>query len=183
MWRTETRDKEVKGLYDGDSGSGRTAGRFCARRGIHTVRFGSTDYVHSSLTEGTSINVAQEHGAICLGRESSQLQHRETATYRGCTRKDLSWPRNPWTLFHLHHLDCRELPSSVIYWFYPGSPPEKTLRNSFIDNQLTASHFITTLSQFKFCEIKSNSLELDLANEICHRLEQSQILIWWIVVR
>lgn len=72
------------------AGDGRAAGRFCARRGIHTVRFGSTDYAHSSLTEGTSINVAQEHGAICLGRESSQLQHRETATYRGCTRKDLS---------------------------------------------------------------------------------------------
>ncbi|KAF7379511.1 hypothetical protein HZH68_016514 [Vespula germanica] len=31
---------------------------------------GSTDYVHSSLTEGTSINVAQEYAAICLRCET-----------------------------------------------------------------------------------------------------------------
>lgn len=85
------RDKEIKAVArqrDKESGSVRAVGRFCARRGIHTVRFGSTDYAHSSLTEGTSINVAQEHGAICLGRETNRCSIAEytaglTADARG----------------------------------------------------------------------------------------------------
>lgn len=36
------------------------------RRGIHTVRFGFTDYENPSLTDATSINVGQGHVAICL---------------------------------------------------------------------------------------------------------------------
>lgn len=139
-------------MHDGDSGNGRAAGRFYARRGIHTVRFGSTDYAHSSLTEGTSINVAQEHGAICLGRESSQLQHRGrrrlTADARGRISCDLVI-RGLYFTFTIS--GCRGLPSSDIYRFYPGSP-RKLLANVRRDNQLTAGHFIADLSQLEFCD-------------------------------
>jgi len=88
MEMTQARERERE--RDSERGRrGRTAGRFCARRGIHTVRFGSTDYAHSSLTEGTSINVAQEHGAICLGRETSRCGIAVRRLSRGCTRRDL----------------------------------------------------------------------------------------------
>lgn len=95
------RDQRDGKRKKGKEREGRAAGRFCARRGIHTVRSGSTDYVHSSLTEGTSINVAQKHGAICLGRETNRCsiaRRRLTANARG---RIFSWPRNPRTLFHL----------------------------------------------------------------------------------
>lgn len=95
------RTEKARAAGTGRGGGGR-AGRFCARRGIHTVRFGSTDYAHSSLTEGTSINVAQEHGAICLGRENQPLQHRETARLTADARGRISRDPVVRTPFHLH---------------------------------------------------------------------------------
>lgn len=108
---------------------GRAASRFCARRGIHTVRFGSTDYAHSSLTEGTSINVAQEHGAICLGRESSQLQHRETRDLSRMHAEGFSRDLVIRGLYFTFTIS-RELPPSDIYRFYPGSPGENSSQSS-----------------------------------------------------
>jgi len=135
-------DKEIiGGLRDGErkrEQEGRT-GRFCARRGIHTVRFGSTDYAHSSLTEGTSINVAQEHGAICLGRETSRCSIAGLRlTADACTRKDLSWPHNPRTPFSSSHS------LAVSFLWYPSILSSKEILRSSAWN---SPHNLSTVIQ------------------------------------
>lgn len=51
---------------------------------------GSTDHPHLSLTKGAAIIVVQEHGAICLWRETGRRLALDV--------RISSWPRNFWAL-------------------------------------------------------------------------------------
>lgn len=107
----------------------------------------------------------------------SIARRRLTADARGRISRDLVIRG----LYFTFTILAVELPSSDTYRFYPASP-RKLFAIIRRDNQFNQTgRFTADLGQLEFCD-QSKSDFLDLANEICHWLEQLQVLIWWIIV-